>query len=553
MRYAEWKVQNAKKIFMTFLPIVQRELLVASRRHSTYSTRLAVALVAIVIGIFFYVANLRAARNLVAYYIFQGLSVLALFYCLAAGRRSTADCISEEKREGTLGLLFLTKLKGYDVVLGKLAATSLNSFFCLLAIFPVLAVPLLMGGITNGEFWRMVLVLVNTFLFSLAVGVFSSVLSENPRRAMGANFIWFILIGFTLPAMCGAIAYFTPLHVFIPELLFCCPAYPFYLSFERYYRFNTEHFWNSMAIVHGLTWILIGLASRIAVRVWQDRPAEKNKRRWRERWHTLVYGNSRKRAALRKRLLDINPFFWLAARAWFKPFGAWIGLGIIASWWLIERGFLDASWHDELLNFTLAFLLNSLLKLWVAVEAGQRLADDQKMGALELILSTPLTVRDILLGQFLALRRQFLGPLLVVLVVQFALTVALAHHSAFDAPQTWAFGRASLLLLVADLAAVSWVAIATSLTAKTPNHASVSTIFRILILPWLIWFVIVTISAVWLMLHGRHEPGWEFYLRLWFWLGLLSDAAFGIPAWWRVCTRFRELALQRLSTSKPTV
>ena len=83
------------------------------------------------------------------------------------GVRSTADCLSEEKRDGTLGLLFLTDLKGYDVVGGKLVATSLNAFYGLTAIFPLLAIPLLMGGVTNGEFWRMALVLANTFLFSL--------------------------------------------------------------------------------------------------------------------------------------------------------------------------------------------------------------------------------------------------------------------------------------------------------------------------------------------------------------------------------------------------
>ena len=44
---------------MTFLPIVDRELRVAARRHSTHSMRLAVALAAILIGLFFYAANLR--------------------------------------------------------------------------------------------------------------------------------------------------------------------------------------------------------------------------------------------------------------------------------------------------------------------------------------------------------------------------------------------------------------------------------------------------------------------------------------------------------------
>lgn len=536
---------------MTFLPIVERELLVASRRHGTYSIRLVVALVAIVIGVFFYVANLRAPRNLVAYYIFQGLSVLALLYCLAAGRRSTADCLSEEKREGTLGLLFLTNLKGYDVVLGKLAATSLNSFFCLLAMFPVLAVPLMMGGITNGEFWRMVLVLVNTFLFSLAVGIFSSSLSQNARRAMGANFLWFLLLAFTLPSIAGAIAYFTPTHLFIPELFFCCPVYSFYLSFASRYPFETAHFWSCMAVVHGLTWILIALASRIVLGSWQDRPAEKGKTPLRERWQTFVYGHPAKRIALRKRLLDINPFLWLAARAWVKPIGAWIGLAIIAAWWLTVRAFLDSSWHDEMLCFTTALLLNCLLKLWIAVEAGQRLADDQKIGALELLLSSPLTVRDILRGQFLALRRQFLGPLMVVAIVELGLSAALAHYAPLYASRTFAFGNASLALLAADLTALIWVAIASALTAKNPNHASVNTIFRILILPWLVWLIIVTVANVWFMLHGSNEPGWKFYLYLWFWLGLLADAAFGLPAWWRVRTGFRDLALHRLSISKP--
>ena len=92
-------------------------------------------------------------------------------YCLAYGRRSTADCLSQEKREGTLGLLFLTDLKGHDVVLGKLVATSVRGFYGLLAVFPVLAVPLLLGGTTSGEFWRVVLVLMDTFLFSLAIGI----------------------------------------------------------------------------------------------------------------------------------------------------------------------------------------------------------------------------------------------------------------------------------------------------------------------------------------------------------------------------------------------
>src|SRR6185503_17831331 len=174
---------------MTFLPIVMRELRVAARRRSTYWVRLLVALAAIVIGgAILLLYQQGTSPELVGGYIFKGLTALSILYCLISGRLTTVDCISEEKREGTLGLLFLTDLKGFDVVFGKLVATSLNSFYGLLAVFPVLAIPLLFGGVTNAEFWRIALVLVTTFLFSLAIAMFCSSISTDARRAVAANF-----------------------------------------------------------------------------------------------------------------------------------------------------------------------------------------------------------------------------------------------------------------------------------------------------------------------------------------------------------------------------
>src|SRR5216684_7169785 len=133
---------------MTVLPIVERELRVASRRGGTFWTRLAITLAAILIGLIIFVLTLGFPPAQTGRHIFEWLSGLLFIYCVGYGRRATADCLSEEKREGTLGLLFLTDLKGYDVVLGKLAANSLNVFYCVLAVLPVLAVPLLMGGVT---------------------------------------------------------------------------------------------------------------------------------------------------------------------------------------------------------------------------------------------------------------------------------------------------------------------------------------------------------------------------------------------------------------------
>jgi ABC-type transport system involved in cytochrome c biogenesis permease component len=170
---------------MSFLPIVERELRVSARRTSTYWLRCLVALAGVVIfaGL---LLNTRMFPSPVVMgkNLFSSLSVLTLIYCLIEGVRETADCLSEEKREGTLGLLFLTDLRGYDVVLGKLLATSLRCGFAFLAVYPVLAITQLMGGVEPGFFWKTILALTHALFFSLATGMFVSALSRDALRAM---------------------------------------------------------------------------------------------------------------------------------------------------------------------------------------------------------------------------------------------------------------------------------------------------------------------------------------------------------------------------------
>ena len=99
---------------MTFLPIVARELRVAARRRGTYWVRSAAALVLIVVGTWYFLLPSGQPAHEMAMALFCMLTGSAALYCLFSGLRFTADCLSEEKREGTLGLLFLTDLKGYD-------------------------------------------------------------------------------------------------------------------------------------------------------------------------------------------------------------------------------------------------------------------------------------------------------------------------------------------------------------------------------------------------------------------------------------------------------
>jgi ABC-type transport system involved in cytochrome c biogenesis permease component len=157
---------------MTLLPIVVRELRVAARSRMFYLGRFLTALGAVGLGSYLMVVFNAAdfARGMGVAggrIVFTALAWAGLFYCVGLAR-NTVDCVSEEKREGTLGLLFLTDLKGCDVALGKLCSNSVKSFYGLLAAVPVVCCAWVMGGVGAGELWMTVQALLNVFFFSRA-------------------------------------------------------------------------------------------------------------------------------------------------------------------------------------------------------------------------------------------------------------------------------------------------------------------------------------------------------------------------------------------------
>ena len=193
---------------MNCLPIVNRELRVAARKRSTFWLRVAAALTALVIGSgCMILGRLQGTgTSQMGSALFHVLTWLCLAAGLSAGLFFTSDCLSEEKREGTLGLLFLTDLRGYDVVLGKLLATSLRGFYALLAVLPILAITLLMGGITGAQYWKSALALVNALFVSLAAGMAVSALSRDSQKAMTGTLLVLLLLALGGPVADSIIA-----------------------------------------------------------------------------------------------------------------------------------------------------------------------------------------------------------------------------------------------------------------------------------------------------------------------------------------------------------
>src|SRR5207247_5468041 len=84
--------------------------------------------------------------------------------------------------------------------LWQLIGTSIRSAFGLFAIFPILGLPLLMGGVTGGEVWRVVLTLLATLFSSLSLGMFVSAFNREARQAMAATFLGILMLSGILPA-----------------------------------------------------------------------------------------------------------------------------------------------------------------------------------------------------------------------------------------------------------------------------------------------------------------------------------------------------------------
>ena len=70
-------------------------------------------------------------------------------------------------------------------------------------------------------------------------------------------------------------------------------------------------------------WGLVAIAAWWLPRHWQDEPPRR-RRRLREVWNTISLGRPATRLKLRRKLLDRNPFMWLASRDRLQTMATWI-------------------------------------------------------------------------------------------------------------------------------------------------------------------------------------------------------------------------------------
>lgn len=444
---------------MILWPVIERELRSASRRRQTYWTRLAAAGAALAICAWAVWDSRFGDQERLGRDTFEAVSFVALLFTLIAGISQTADAISEERREGTLGLLFLTDLRGLHVVAGKFVANSIFAFLSLAAIVPALAIPILLGGVTLDELARMALFLALTLTLSLAVGIFASCLAKDDRITRSVT-VAIIVLAFSLRWRGFEMA-----NVFEGWR---------HVSGQTFLA-NPRLFWQCAAFQAASALFFLLAAGVLARRFWRDQPRQLAAAR------TLRSAPSKKKRASR---LDRNPMEWLAMRR--NILGhITLAIVILAALIMLEKSQARNRAVTEDLALVTTISLHWVVKLAVALVAGNILAQSSREGALEILLTTPLDPKTGLEGMLIGIGRMFGVAIALIIAmdlifIQFVNFRFPASSSAF---KTFLTLRIGVFLL--DLVAIAFFSIWASVRTGRAGRASFRAFWAVVLAPLL--------------------------------------------------------------------
>lgn len=520
---------------MTFLPIVERELLVAARRGRTHWVRFALtagtALLLMRFFLGFGVVNPAVMGQAAFGWLSATAFVLACASCLL-----TADTLSAERREGTLGLLFLTELRSWDITLGKLAATGLGAVYAGLAFTPLLMLPVVAGGVTGWEAARTALALLAVLLVSLGAGLAASAREAVQMRAWRHAGLW--VTGTVLvPALW---AWLAPAGLGQP-LGLLSPLMTLLQAQDTAYRSAPADFWTSLAIQFLHAVLLVTCAGvflrrslleavaqeRPRSRVQPQRPQEYSSEPFSNASYLAVNAPRPARPRSRAGFDAAHPLEWLVERQRGQQAVCWTAAGLMclsSPMWILQpilRWFspamlVPAAWH---LLSGLSLLAKGLLA-WLACRF---LFEARRSGELELLLATPVGARTLIEAHWAAMKRRLRGPVALMLV-----PLALHAGTAFillagaGAGGTWGI---SLLLsglypflnaleLLFSVLALSWLGMWFGLTARRLSNAVALTLAWAVGLPMLLHFL--WSMTLWLLpAPGRPGSNW---MAFW-WLG----------------------------------
>lgn len=484
---------------MNSLPVIQRELRVQARRPGTHWLRVGIAGVGLMgfaaLVFFSEVPDPQRGKQL-----YLAIALFGFAYALIAGVLLTADAINEERSHGTLGLMFLTDLRARDILLGKLAATSLNGSYVLIGLLPLLAVPLMFGGVTLWQVAGHAGLMVNTLLLSLAVGLWASTVNRETGVAIAKGLAVMAVI-VVLPLILAPMDVPLCFH-----LATASPAFTFALLLG-----GKAPAWGVGWQVTGLLFP-VGLAMVVFVSTTKrlsaedalaDEPPEKFKQVFvpPPRFAAEREGSGAGRIAFQgplpqaskgawgpgspppAELLESDPILWLLWRRNRFPRADAAMIGVLT---VVALPTFFASLAGPLgwycVAFT-AFILHLLAVSHMTSQACQRIRTTEEREALELLLTTPRAARGTLTSYHRGFCQLF-TPQFWSLVTVHGMLLLGALLKREEMGGAWLVPAIALGVLFAERSALSWVGLNLSLRHGRYHRALAGTLFRVLLPSW---------------------------------------------------------------------
>lgn len=419
---------------MNSLPVIVRELRSEARHSLNYWLRVLGAAVMLVMAVLVGIAHdgRLAGKGGAMFGVLQP-TLFSLIWLLVP--IMTCDCISRERREGTLGLLFLTPLRPVDVGVAKALSGILRAFTLILAILPVIAIPLLLGGVSGQDLLRAALMDLMALIGAITAGL----LASSRCRAFSRAALLSVLLAALALLILGNLQIAWFLHQLFAGTLGPVPNEP--LPFWAFVAFitvgpwvmcsNVAEIWQQAPIATnsrvlwvcagqvmaalGLLLVTLALLNRSLRRLSVESGLTQRQFWW---WKTFCTPRLFKRTFIRvnRGLLNRNPIGWLQRRTWTARVATWGWLGALVA---IEAFLVTfnnqagmAGWDDVM---EAQPFIAALLGVGIAFSAGDSFRQERETGALELLLVTPLTVRQVIVGRLFGLWGQYL-PVFVLLL-----------------------------------------------------------------------------------------------------------------------------------------
>lgn len=446
---------------------------VALRRPSTFRIKMVWGAGGLGLAIWLLMAW-NGPPNQAGALLFRFLAAVGFAGCVGAGVFLAADSVSREKREGTLGFLFLTDLRAHDVLFGKLAACSLVPACALVAIFPSLALSYLVGGVNLGEFWRMILAQINSLFFALAVTTLGSTLCFRQRSAYLCAMVLLLAAGVGLPFGLGRALAFAGF-----KSPFGGPFDAFVASYAGVYGAWPARFWGSLLFSHAAAWTSLLGAAVLLGRCWR-RLEDFSGNKGNKGAFSAARGFSFRRTPSGGGPVGVaEPLEWLSDRQGAPSAAYWLApAASLAAFWI-----LTGAPTPQLAAILALVGIHALFKAGLGAGAAGFFLAQKNAGSFELLLGTPLTVREITLGRLKSFRRQFAKPVSVLVGIDVFLAAVFAVRG--DNAESILLG-ANAAFLCLDIFVAFWAGSWQGLKNQTLPWAIVHTAFQMLVLPTLL-------------------------------------------------------------------